>query len=189
MILDVRQLAWRMILLGGACVIVQIAAISQVTIFGAHVDLTPIVVAFAGLLCGSLAGAVFGFGVGLFLDLALVQPVGMTALLFLALGYAAGRLRELRDPQSAVVPVAVAAAATAGAEIGFSVMSFLLGRDAPVGFDLLGEIVVTILLNAAVAIPVHGVVRRWLSRALPEDPRRRRRRAYTTGGLSPLSRP
>jgi len=23
---------------------------------------------------------------------------------------------------------------------------------------------------------------------LPEDPRRRRRRAYTTGGLSPLSR-
>jgi hypothetical protein len=27
-----------------------------------------------------------------------------------------------------------------------------------------------------------------LVRLLPEDPRRRRRRAYTTGGLSPLSR-
>jgi hypothetical protein len=25
--------------------------------------------------------------------------------------------------------------------------------------------------------------------ALPDDPRRRRRRAYTTGGLSPLQRP
>jgi hypothetical protein len=35
---------------------------------------------------------------------------------------------------------------------------------------------------------VRAIVRRWLMPALPEDPRRRRRRAYTTGGLSPLSR-
>jgi hypothetical protein len=35
---------------------------------------------------------------------------------------------------------------------------------------------------------VYAVVRRVLLPALPEDPRRRRRRAYTTGGLSPLSR-
>jgi hypothetical protein len=35
---------------------------------------------------------------------------------------------------------------------------------------------------------VHVIVRLWLTPALPEDPRRRRRRAYTTGGLSPLSR-
>ncbi len=39
-----------------------------------------------------------------------------------------------------------------------------------------------------IAIPVFALVRRWLSPALPDDPRRRRRRAYTTGGLSPLSR-
>jgi hypothetical protein len=32
------------------------------------------------------------------------------------------------------------------------------------------------------------LVRRALQGGLPEDPRRRRRRAYTTGGLSPLSR-
>jgi hypothetical protein len=35
---------------------------------------------------------------------------------------------------------------------------------------------------------VHAVMRRALLPFLPEDPRRRRRRAYTTGGLSPLSR-
>ena len=38
------------------------------------------------------------------------------------------------------------------------------------------------------ALPLYAGVRRWLLPALPEDPRRRRRRAYTTGGLSPLSR-
>jgi rod shape-determining protein MreD len=31
-------------------------------------------------------------------------------------------------------------------------------------------------------------VRRSLQGGLPDDPRRRGRRAYTTGGLSPLSR-
>ena len=188
MTLDIRKLSWRMFLLALACVIVQTAAVSQVQIFGANADLTPIVVAFAGLLCGSLAGAVFGFGVGLLVDLALVQPVGMSALLFLAIGFGAGRVRELRDPQSRFVPVVVGAAATAAAQVGFSIMNFLLGRDVPLGFRLIGEIVVTILLNAAIAVPVHAIVRRWLSAALPQDPRRRRRRTYTTGGLSPLSR-
>jgi predicted secreted protein len=67
-------------------------------------------------------------------------------------------------------------------------MEFLLGVDAPVGFLLLREILATILLNALIAGVVHAIVRRWLMPALPDDPRRRRRRAYTTGGLSPLSR-
>ena len=60
--------------------------------------------------------------------------------------------------------------------------------DAPVGFLLLREILATILLNALISGVVFALVRRWLMPSLPEDPRRRRRRAYTTGGLSPLSR-
>ena len=67
-------------------------------------------------------------------------------------------------------------------------MQFLLGVDAPVSFLLVREILATILLNALIAGVVTALVRRWLTPALPEDPRRRRRRAYTTGGLSPLSR-
>ena len=69
--------------------------------------LSPLVIASVGLLAGSLPGAVMGFGVGLFLDLALVQTVGLSSLLYLTVGYGAGRLRELRDPQGAVVPIAV----------------------------------------------------------------------------------
>jgi predicted secreted protein len=82
----------------------------------------------------------------------------------------------------------VGAAATAVATIGYSVMEFLLGVDAPVSFLLVREILATILLNALISGVVYAIVRRWLMPALPEDPRRRRRRAYTTGGLSPLSR-
>jgi hypothetical protein len=117
-----------------------------------------------------------------------VQTVGLSSLVYVGIGYWAGRFRELRDPQGALVPLAVGAAATAAATLGYSLMQFLLGVDAPVGFLLARDILATILLNAIIATPVYAVVRRMLLPALPDDPRRRRRRAYTTGGLSPLSR-
>jgi rod shape-determining protein MreD len=182
------KLAARLVVLGVAMVILQISAVSQVEVFGTNADLAPLVVAAVGLTVGSVPGACFGFATGLFLDLALVQTVGLSSLLAVAIGYWAGRLRELRDPHGALVPFAVGAAATAVATIGYSLMQFLLGVDAPVSFLLVREILATILLNALIAGIVHAIVRRWLTPALPEDPRRRRRRAYTTGGLSPLSR-
>ncbi|HEY4278497.1 MAG TPA: hypothetical protein VGM91_09775 [Conexibacter sp.] len=183
------QLWLRLGALGFFGVIVQIAAISQITVFGVSVDLAPLLVASVGLMAGSLPGAVFGFAVGMFVDLALVQTLGVTSLLYIVIGYGAGRLRELRDPAHGLVPVAVGAIATAISTIGFTVLQFLLGIDAPVSWLLLRQIVVTILLGALFALPVYALVRRIVRRSLPDDPRRRRRRAYTTGGLSPLSRP
>jgi rod shape-determining protein MreD len=183
------QLPLRLAALGFLSVIVQIAAISQITVFGVSVDLAPLVVASVGLLAGSLPGAIFGFAVGLFVDLALVQTLGVTSLLYIAIGYGAGRLRELRDPAHGLVPVFVGAAATAIATVGFALMQFLLGVDAPVSWLLLRQVVVTILLGALFALPIYALVRRVVQGSLPDDPRRRRRRAYTTGGLSPLSRP
>jgi hypothetical protein len=55
------QLLLRATLLGVAVVIIQVAAVSQVVVFGTSADLTPLVVAAVGLLCGSVAGAIFGF--------------------------------------------------------------------------------------------------------------------------------
>jgi rod shape-determining protein MreD len=184
----VPQLILRLALLGVLVVLLQVSAITQIELFGTNADLVPLVIAAVGLLAGSVSGACFGFFVGLFLDLALVQTVGLSSLVYVGVGYGAGRFREMRDPQGALVPLAVGAAATAVATIGYSVMQFLLGVDAPVSFLLARDILATVLLNAIIATPVYAGVRRLLLPALPEDPRRRRRRAYTTGGLSPLSR-
>lgn len=182
------KLIVRLVVLGLGTVLVQVAAVSQIELLGTNADLTPLVIAAVGLLCGSIAGASFGFAAGLFVDLALVQTVGLSSLVYVTVGYAAGRVRELRDPHAALVALAVGAGATAVATVGYSIMQFLLGVDAPVSFVLVREIFATIVLNALIALPIHAAVRRWLSPTLPEDPRRRRRRAYTTGGLSPLSR-
>lgn len=185
---QVAKLVFRLVALGVLAVLLQVSAITQIEIFGTNADIVPLVIAAVGLLAGSLSGACFGFFVGLFLDMALVQTVGLSSLVYIGIGYWAGRFRELRDPQGALVPLAVGAAATAVATIGYSILQFLLGVDAPVSFLLARDILATILLNAIIATPVYAVVRRLLLPVLPEDPRRRRRRAYTTGGLSPLSR-
>jgi rod shape-determining protein MreD len=183
------RLVLRLALLALGTVVIQEAAISQVSIFGISADLTPLMVMSVGLLAGSLTGAVMGFATGLLVDTVLVQTLGITSLLYIAIGYWAGRLRELRDPAHGLVPLAAGAAATAVAGVGMTLIQFLLGVDAPVSLLLLQQLLVTILVNTLISLPVFAAVRRVVQPALPDDPRRRRRRAYTTGGLSPLQRP
>jgi rod shape-determining protein MreD len=178
----------RVAALAVAVVFLQIGVVSEVPVFGVTIDLSPLVVAFIGLLCGSVLGAIAGFGMGLLVDLTLVQTLGLTSLIFTVIGYSAGRLRELRDPRAALTPLLVGAAAAAASTIGYSLVEFLLGVDAPVSFQLLRQIVLGVAVDSVVALPVWALVRRCLEPALPDDPRRRRRRAYTTGGLSPLTR-
>ena len=130
----------------------------------------------------------FGFCFGLFIDTALMQTLGVTSLVLTVVGYGAGRVRELRDPAHGLAPVAVGAVATAAAALGFAVLQFLLGVDASFSMQLVRETLMTVVLNTLLALPVYALCRRVLLPFLPDDPRRRRRRAYTTGGLSPLSR-
>ncbi len=179
----------RVVVLVLVAVVVQETVVSQVTIFGVTADLTPLVVMSLGLLTGSLTGAIVGFFSGLLVDTLLVQTLGVTSLLYIAIGYWCGRLRELRDPAHGLVPLAAGAAATAVAGVGMAIIQFLLGVDSPVSWLLAQQIFVTVLVNTVIALPVYALVKRFITPALPEDPRRRRRRAYTTGGLSPLQSP
>jgi rod shape-determining protein MreD len=180
----------RIAVLAVVVVFFQTGVVSEVPLFGVNMDLSPLVVAFVGLLCGSTLGAASGFAVGLLVDLTLVQTLGVTSLIFTLIGYWSGRLRELRDPQAALTPLLVGAAASAASLVGYSLMEFLLGVEAPVSLELLRQILLGVVINTIVAVPIWAIVRRGLEGGLPEDPRRRRRgrRAYTTGGLSPISR-
>jgi len=178
----------RIAVLAVAIVFLQTGVVSEVPVLGVNADLSPLLVGFVGLLCGSMLGALTGFAVGLLVDLALVQTLGVTSLIFTLIGYWSGRLRELRDPQAALTPLLVGASASCASMAGYSLVEFLLGVDAPVSLELLRQIVVGVVVNSLVALPTWAIVRRSLEGDLPDDPRRRRRRAYTTGGLSPLSR-
>ena len=186
---DYRKLTIRLVLLGFGTVLFQQAAVSQISIFGVSADLGPLVVMSVGLLAGSMSGAVMGFCTGLLVDLVSFQTLGVTSLLYIAIGYWSGRVRELLDPSHGLVPLGLGAAATAVAGFGMALIQFLLGVDAPVSVLLLQQIFITILIGTLIALPVYALVHRIIRPVLPDEPRRRRRRAYTTGGLSPLQHP
>ena len=186
------RLGLRIALIGFLTVLVQAAFVSQISVFGVAADVTPLVVMSIGLLCGSLPGAAAGFGIGLLVDLALVQTLGLSSLLYIPIGYWAGRLRELRDPSHGLVPMGVGAAATLWAGLGMLVLQFLLGVSSPVSGLLFQQIFMAVLINTIICLPVHHAVERLLGRAVPNGPRGARapaRRSYMTGALSPLQQP
>ena len=137
-----------------------------------------------GLLRGPVTGAVIGFSLGLLVDMALLQTLGVLLADLHRVGYGAGRFRELRDPSHGLVPLA-GGRRDGDDRVGFSLVQFLLGVEAPVSLLLVRQILATIVLNTLLALPMYALVRRVMAPYLPDDPRRRRRRAYTTGGLEP----
>ncbi len=135
-----------------------------------------------------------GFGTGLLVDTVLVQTLGVTSLLYIAIGYWSGRLRELRDPAHGLVPLAAGAAATAVAGIGMTLIQFLLGVDAPVSWLLAQQIFITVLVNTLIALPVYtprapghpaGPARRS---APPAPPRLHDRRSQPAAAPLPAAR-
>jgi rod shape-determining protein MreD len=181
-----KALAARIVLFGVVVGIVQITFVSQLPVAGGTADLAPLAVMSIGLLCGGLAGASFGFGLGLFLDVSLLQTLGVTSLILVGVGWFGGRLRDgVADTETSVVPVLAGAAATVTMSVAYSIIQFLLDVSAPVSGVLLRQLLATLILNTLLALPVHAIARRWLSRSLPSEPRRRGRQA-SRAPLSPL---
>ena len=187
---DTVQLAVRLTVLVLVAVLVQIAAISQLSFLGATPDVVPLIVISVGLLAGPVPGAVTGFSMGLFVDFALLQTLGVSSLVLVIVGHFAGRLRDtVRDPEATLLPLAAGAAGTAVALVVFSLMQFLLGVEAPVSLELFRQILATVLINTLLALPVHALIRRILAPALGGRGRDRRGRRRPNPGFSPLIQP
>lgn len=180
--------ARRLAAIGVVAVIFQSTVVSQVPPFAGSADLVPLVAMTVGLLFGSLPGAVFGFGVGLGVDLLLAQTLGQYALIDLAIGYAAGRLGELRNPEGSLATVLLGAASCAVAILGYGLLEVLLGGGASVSVVVLQQAILSVLWGALLALPVAAAVTRLSAvRDRRDGGRPGRRRAYATGGLSPLT--
>jgi rod shape-determining protein MreD len=162
-------------------VVIQISGLQSMPILGGTIDLIPLFVAAVAIYAGSISGAVVGFSCGILLDLAIGQTLGLSSLVLTALGYGVGRYRDLRDPSHGLLPIPVAAAATAGYLVAIAAVSLMLEIGASVSVLVLRQAIITILLNVAVALPFFTLVRRILRPVLAVDPlQRMRRRAGAT---------
>jgi rod shape-determining protein MreD len=168
-------------------VVLQLSALSQIAIVGGQADVVVLVVAAVAYYGGSVSGCATGFAAGFLLDLASGATMGASSLVLTAVGYGVGRYRELRDPSHGLLPIPVGAAATAGWVVAFAAVSFMLDVGARVSPLVFRDMVVTVLLNALIALPVFAGCRRILRPSLRVDPvevrRRREQRPRETGPL------
>ena len=84
------QLSIRLGLIGLVTVVLQTAMLSQLSILGGVPDIAPLVVASVGLLSGVVGGAVTGFWIGLLVDVATMQTLGVSSFTYIVVGYFAG---------------------------------------------------------------------------------------------------
>lgn len=181
---------WRLTLVLGIAVLLQIAVIAQFRFLGVVPDVIPVVVVSVGLLGGSTAGATVGFAAGFLIDLSLLQTMGVSSLLLTIGGYAAGRLRELYDPVHPLTSSIVGASANIFFVVGFGVLQFSLGQPAPDPLAMLWQVVMSGAWGALLA-PLVFRVARWAmlpAIGLSADPVHRRRKATVTS-QSVLSNP
>jgi rod shape-determining protein MreD len=167
-------------------VILQLSAFSQIGIAGGHADLVVLAVAAIAYYGGSVSGSAAGFAAGFLLDLLTGATMGASSLVLTAVGYGVGRFREVRDPSHGLLPIPVGAAATAAWLTAFAAVSLMLDIGARVSPLVLRDMVVTVLLNALLALPVFTGTRKLLRPSLAVDPlevRRRRRPPREAGPL------
>jgi rod shape-determining protein MreD len=167
-------------------VVLQLSALSQIGILGGHADVVVLVVAAVAFYGGSVPGSAAGFTAGLLLDLLTGATMGASSLVLTAVGYAVGRFRELRDVSHGLLPIPVAASATAGWVVALAAVSLMLDIGASISPLLIRDAVVTVILNSLLALPVFTGVRKLLRPALLVDPvelRKRRRPPREAGPL------
>ena len=168
--------------------VLELSAFSQITVSGGHADLVVLAVAAVAYYTGSVPGSAAGFTAGFLLDVLSGATMGASSLVLTVVGYGVGRFREVGDPIHGLMPIPVGAAATAGWVVALGAVAFMLDIGAPVSPLVLRDMVVTVLLNALLALPVFAVARTLLRPPLAADPRgvrrRRRRRPRDIGPLS-----
>jgi rod shape-determining protein MreD len=166
----------RLVLIVIFTVVIQAAGVQGITLLGGTIDLVPLVVGAVALWGGSIAGAAVGFSCGLLVDLTLGQNVGSSSLVLTAVGYFVGRYGELNEPAHGLLPIPVAAAATAVYLLGTTIVSLMLAFDASLSVFAFRDMFLTLLLNTIVALPVFALIRRILRPVLARDPVDRRRK-------------
>lgn len=163
-------------------VLLQLSFFSRVELFHVSPDVLPALVVCLALLGGSLTGAVAGFSIGLFLDCLLVEALGISSLVLLAIGYLAGLFRERFEIHSSLVPALLCMGLTLLAELGYAAVQLMLGIDAPVSPLIVRDLLLKSVYAFFIGWPMFLLIRRALRPALVEEPKVRRRRQPTVLG-------
>jgi rod shape-determining protein MreD len=144
-----------------AALLLQTTVAPNIRILGASPDFALIIVVSVALLRGCQTGAIFGFLTGTLVGVALLEPLGMTALVFVIVGYFAGRYAETADLSAPVAPLVAVFVATLLASVLVATLQYLLERQVPFGFWVGRVLLPSLVLNTLLAA-VFYLFARWV---------------------------
>ncbi len=92
--------------------VLESTLLAHLQLAGARPDLLVLAVIAVAMACGPVTGATFGFAAGLVSDLQFATPVGVSALIYTAIGFAMGTARIYVTSSHTWVHLLIAAAAS-----------------------------------------------------------------------------
>ncbi|HVF06031.1 MAG TPA: rod shape-determining protein MreD [Frankiaceae bacterium] len=107
--------------------LLQVSVLGRLSFLGAKPDLVLVAVICFALADGPGVGMGAGFGVGLVADLLGHHTLGLLALVFCVVGYAAGVIRSYFDRLSTFTPMLVVGGLSAVAVLMYAALGALLG--------------------------------------------------------------
>ncbi|HEX2272836.1 MAG TPA: rod shape-determining protein MreD [Acidimicrobiales bacterium] len=131
--------------------VLHLAVLSRLRLFGVMPDLMLLLAVTAGLTGGPSAGSAMGFAAGMVVDLFLDTPLGLSALVFTLVGFAMGTVGTGILRAAWWIPVVAAFVASAAGEVFFALAGYVVGQTEMVTARLALIAPVVGLLNAVLA--------------------------------------
>jgi rod shape-determining protein MreD len=140
--------------------VLQVSVLNSVTVWGGTPDLLLVTLCAVALMRGSIFGASGGFFAGLVVDTAMLETMGVTALLLTLAGYWIGRYGETtgRGRHAPLLSVAVVTILYA---FGALFLRFMIGESDSARAVLLDALPPSLLFNLLITIPVFRFCR-WV---------------------------
>jgi rod shape-determining protein MreD len=140
-------------------IVLQATLVAQLPLFQERADIVLLAPIAAGIVGGRDLGAVIGFVFGLFFDLLLQTPLGLSALAYCLTGYAVGALQTSMLRAAWWIPVVSAIAGSAIGVLAFAVVGEMIGQDGMVSGRLPAIIGAVAVINTVLVLPAVRVVR------------------------------
>jgi rod shape-determining protein MreD len=137
---------WAVVL--ASVLVMQIGVASQVRPLGIVPDLMVVISVCAGLAGGSQRGAVVGFWAGFLYDLPRDHPLGLSALAYCLVAFAAGMLQEVVLQTGRAVSTVLVAVGSAAAVLLFAALGEMFGAHTIERTNLVLLLVVVALVAA-----------------------------------------
>lgn len=134
-------------------------------------NLAVAVVVAVACLRGVVVGAVFGFAVGLMVELFTPgETLGVLALAYVAIGAWCGRFASWDEAPGRVLGIALVAGAAMLVPIWFGLLGWLRGEGLPLGFILTDVALPQLVLAIPMAFPAWGAAKRLLGEPREVEP-------------------